>query len=158
MGVSRTVHVGTYLVCHMALVDKTERVDQCSKNKKHPVTGRDKFCSTCGNPVKRVDQVTKEYMSMHDIVRGEVIVPEVDAAFLSDFEPLIGEFIGAHRAGVEIVSFDMTTVDADNEGIHKIDALTTGFKQPTEKQIVELMRIVGYKDVKIERGILIDIA
>lgn len=163
MGLSTSVHVGCYLVCTMSQVPVEEVTATCSHDSSHQVTESHAFCPTCGHPVEQRTVQTMEDQSLLDFFHDVTKAPVVDLLFLnSAFTPLIDECIGFDQPGCEVILYNngSESISADEEGIHELGRAAGLINQarPSQEEIERLMSIVGYTNVEVKYGVLIEVS
>lgn len=163
MSVNTTVYIGPFLVCKMKVVDVVEQLHVCTKNKRHDVDGRHKFCPHCGSKVEEVDVVQKQphsfttiqYQAAEDLTADQQLL-------VAKFQQLAGDCIGYEGDdNTEILVCETTGVyDADHEQIHFFpqEQMRNFANGPSQEDIDLLKRTLNYERIEVEYGILIHVA
>jgi hypothetical protein len=159
-----SVLIGVYLECTMS---KQQMLDsdpspKCTKNVKHHVGYDAKFCSKCGASVERAPKMIDQFVSLHDILNGNIerhdIAEEVLDEVMSEFDPIMSEWVGNTKGNIDLVGYNMDRIEADHAGMHALPNLKHGYNAPSQDLIDKLIAVAGYTKVTIKYGALVEVA
>jgi hypothetical protein len=135
---------------------------KCTKNVRHHVGYDAKFCPKCGSKIDRTPKMVDQFVSLHDILNGNIerhnIAKEVLDEVVSEFDPIISEWVGNTKGNIDLVGYYMDRIEADDEGMHVIPNLKHGYSVPPQDLIDKLTAVVGYTKVIVKYGALVEVA
>lgn len=162
MGTNTSVYVGPYVLAKMAKQKRTEKQRACSKNKRHEVGSKDKFCPHCGSAVKTISVPIDEYKSFHDLMdKSDNVLTKEERFVLRKFMFMVPECLGLDDENVEVLlPENVISVSADQEGITNLTPgeLRNIQAYPDPRDVMLLKNTIGYESVEVKFGVLVEVA
>lgn len=165
MSTNTTVHVGVYLECMQTLVARVNDDPDpvCPKDRKHNayIERRHNCCPQCGAPVDRSPKTENVFFGFMDLINGEDRLGGTDEDLdevVNAFSWIANDWVGDETPGKDILTFNSTTIDADDAGMHVVPEPDHGFARPSQELVDKLQKVCGYSMVRVKYGVLVSIA
>lgn len=151
---------GTFLICKTTTkqVVCSEPIERhvCSADEKHDATFSQNFCTICGaKTVARLvpdleEDVFSAYMISHGVEYADVKLSAKDESWIDNNAD---KFIPGNETpfgdDYEVFMFDCQELDNENDFVKS----NFKFKQPPQKLIERLNKMLEYKEVKVKTGV-----